>query len=160
MVTRITRMQKKEKKKKRKKSTRFPSISRPRSQSGTVHTGSDTHWFDIEIQSLRNFSFGKRWRGRGWSRSPPIFPDFSGARPRVFFSFLPVLFKTRKKSKGDDLPSSRDSWNLERNRTEEKRRGGKAKNRETGPGSSDIQLDLRLHKLRIRVCSWIPYIRH
>lgn len=159
MVTRITRMQKKEKKKKGKIhaiSIDFASQIPIRNSSHRFRYTLVRYWNSIPTKFFL-------WKKMAWAwliAISPDFPWFFRSTPPRFFSFLPVLFKTRKKSKGDDLPSSRDSWNLERNRTEEKRRGGKAKNRETGPGSSDIQLDLRLHKLRIRVCSWIPYIRH
>lgn len=93
----------------------------------------------------------------------PDFPWFFRSTPPRFFSpplpfFLASFIQNwRKKSKGDDLPRrpSRDSSN--EGREIERKRGEGQESTESrtdrAGGSSDIQLDLRLHKLRIRVCS-------
>ena len=163
MVTRITRMQRKKKKKTGKIhaiSIDFASQIPIQEQFTPMHAASILKFNPYEI--FPPFTFGKRWRGRGWSRSPPIFSDFSGARLRVFSPPLPFFLASfiqnwRKKSKGDDLPR-RPSWDSSNERREiERKRGEGQESTESRTdrdgGSSDIQLDLRLHKLRIRVCS-------
>lgn len=93
-------------------------------------------------------------------RDLPRFPLIFLEHASAFFFFLASFIQNEEEVERGRSPVVARFLELGEKSNGEKRRGGKAKNRETGPGSSDIQLDLRLHKLRIRVCSWIPYIRH
>ena len=143
MVTRITRMQRK-KKKKQEKSTRFPSISRPRSQSrnSSHRCTPPRYWNSIPTKFFLLLPLEKDGVDvvdRDLPRFSLIFPEHASAFFLLpFLFFLPVLFKTGGRSRKGTI-SLVVPREIPRTKEEKSNgREGKGKSRQsleqTGPG--------------------------